>query len=551
MDKMSKQHNRHFIKFIIGAWIIVANLSLFYIHATDLSTLYPKGNKSAEDKIHLIHADNLEYDQFTNPDAQRLSGDVEFLHKDLRMFCDSAVLFLSTNSFEAFGSIKIEQGDTVSLLGEYLYYDGNTQIAEVRYNVEMRHRESLLLTDSLNFDRLESKGYFFEGGTLIDGENVLTSDWGEYYTSTRKSSFNYNVILESPQYRLISDTLNYDLQTKWADVSGPSEIRSGKSIIKTQKGYYNTETQKAELFERSQYYNGGKSVVGDSVYYDKLNGIATAYNNIIYEDTISKHILLGDYCYYNEILGDAIVTKNALAKEYSSSTDTLFVHADTLKLHTYNIDTDSLYRTIHGYYHVRAYRDDIQAVCDSLSFNSQDKRMTMYKDPIVWSEARQILGEEINVFLNDSTIDSIYVERQALLVEQVDSLHYNQVSGQEMHSYFKNGEMRENQVVGNVQIIFYPLENDSTVLYHNYTETSKMSMFMQNRKLYKIWAPASQGYFYPIGTAPRERTILENFAWFDYIRPKDKNDLFQWRGKEKGKELKATIRREAPLQKLK
>lgn len=551
MDKMSKQQKRHLKKLMIGAWIIVANLSLFYIHATDLSTLYPKGNKSAEDKIHLIHADNLEYDQFTNPDAQRLSGDVEFLHKDLRMFCDSAVLFLSTNSFEAFGSIKIEQGDTVSLLGEYLYYDGNTQIAEVRYNVEMRHRESLLLTDSLNFDRLENKGYFFEGGTLIDGENVLTSDWGEYYTSTRKSSFNYNVILESPQYRLISDTLNYDLQTKWADVSGPSEIRSGKSIIKTQKGYYNTETQKAELFERSQYYNGGKSVVGDSVYYDKLNGIATAYNNIIYEDTISKHILLGDYCYYNEILGDAIVTKNALAKEYSSSTDTLFVHADTLKLHTYNIDTDSLYRTIHGYYHVRAYRDDIQAVCDSLSFNSQDKRMTMYKDPIVWSEARQILGEEINVFLNDSTIDSIYVERQALLVEQVDSLHYNQVSGQEMHSYFKNGEMRENQVVGNVQIIFYPLENDSTVLYHNYTETSKMSMFMQNRKLYKIWAPASQGYFYPIGTAPRERTILENFAWFDYIRPKNKYDLFEWRGKEKGKELKATIRREAPLQKLK
>ena len=551
MDKMSKQQKRHLKKLMIGAWIIVANLSLFYIHATDLSTLYPKGNKSAEDKIHLIHADNLEYDQFTNPDAQRLSGDVEFLHKDLRMFCDSAVLFLSTNSFEAFGSIKIEQGDTVSLLGEYLYYDGNTQIAEVRYNVEMRHRESLLLTDSLNFDRLESKGYFFEGGTLIDGENVLTSDWGEYYTSTRKSSFNYNVILESPQYRLISDTLNYDLQTKWADVSGPSEIRSGKSIIKTQKGYYNTETQKAKLFERSQYYNGGKSVVGDSVYYDKLNGIATAYNNIIYEDTISKHILLGDYCYYNQILGDAFVTKNALAKEYSSSTDTLFVHADTLKLHTYNIDTDSLYRTIHGYYHVRAYRDDIQAVCDSLSFNSQDKRMTMYKDPIVWSEARQILGEEINVFLNDSTIDSIYVERQALLVEQVDSLHYNQVSGQEMHSYFKNGEMRENQVVGNVQIIFYPLENDSTVLYHNYTETSKMSMFMQNRKLYKIWAPASQGYFYPIGTAPRERTILENFAWFDYIRPKNKYDLFEWRGKEKGKELKATIRREAPLQKLK
>ena len=210
-----------------------------------------------------------------------------------------------------------------------------------------------------------------------------------------------------------------------------------------------------------------------------------------------------------------------------------------------------MYRTLHGYFHVRAYRKDIQAVCDSLAFNTKSNKMAMYKDPIVWSGPRQILGEEINIFLNDSTIDSIYVERQALLVEQLDSLHYNQISGQEMHSYYKDGKMKENQVIGNVQIIFYPLEKDSTILYQNYTETSRMNMFMRNNKLHKIWVPASQGYFYPIGTAPKERTMLKNFAWFDYIRPLDKNDLFLWRKKESGTELKTTIRKKSPLQILK
>lgn len=549
MDKMNEQHTKIFLRVLFLAWIIVAGL--LYIHATNFTVNQSKPIQSSEEKIHLIHADNLQFDKISNPDAQCLSGDVEFLHKGLKMYCDSAVLYTSTNSFQAFGNIRMEQGDSLSLVGEYLFYNGITQIAEIRNNVEMRHRESILLTDSLNYDRLDSKGYFFEGGILIDGENTLTADWGEYYTSTRKSSFNYDVKLENPQYTLTSDTLHYDLSTKWSEVCGPSRIISGSSLIYTEKGYYNTSSQRATLFNRPEYYNQGKKMVGDSVYYDKIAGVTTAYNNIIYEDTISKHILIGDYCYYNELTGEAIVTKKALVKDFSNKKDTLFVHADTLKLYTYNINTDSVYRTLHGYFHVRAYRKDIQAVCDSLAFNTKSNKMAMYKDPIVWSGPRQILGEEINIFLNDSTIDSIYVERQALLVEQLDSLHYNQISGQEMHSYYKDGKMKENQVIGNVQIIFYPLEKDSTILYQNYTETSRMNMFMRNNKLHKIWVPASQGYFYPIGTAPKERTMLKNFAWFDYIRPLDKNDLFLWRKKESGTELKTTIRKKSPLQILK
>ncbi len=464
------------------------------------------------------------------------------------MFCDSAVLFQTTNSFEAFGNVKMLQGDTLSLTGDFLFYDGETQIAQIRHNVVMTHRNSVLLTDSLNYDRLYNVGYFFEGGKLIDGENTLTSDWGEYYTSTRKSSFNYNVKLENAKYTLISDTLHYDTQTKWADVSGPSNIYSGESRIYTERGFYNTDTQKAELFSRTVYYNKGRKMEGDSVYYDKNNGIMTAYHDIVYEDLDNKNILMGDYCRYNELTGEALATRKALVKDFSSSDDTLFVHADTLRLYTYNMDTDSVYRVLHGYFHVRAYRTDVQAVCDSLVFNSQQKRLTLYRDPIVWNEHKQILGEEINVFTNDSTIDSIYVERQALLVEQIDSVHYNQIAGQDMRSFFQQGEMRENQVNGNVRLIFYPLEKDSTVLYQNYTETSKMRMFMKDRKMTRIWAPASQGQFYPVGLAPHEKTFLDCFAWFDYIRPLNKHDLFEWRGKKVGTELKPTIRREAPVQ---
>lgn len=508
-------------------------------------------DKKKEDRIYLVHADSLMFDQYQHPDAQRLSGKVQFRHEGMVFDCDSAVLYEKTESFEAFGNVKVVQGDTLSLVGKYLYYDGNAKLLQVREGVEMRHRDQVLYTDSLNYDRMFSLGYYFEGGKLVDGQNVLTSDWGEYYTSTRKSTFNYNVRLENPKFDLTSDTLHYDVATKWTKIVGPSNIVSGKSRIYTELGYYNSGTEESKLYNRSVVYNDGTRMTGDSIFYNKLTGIVRAYSNIEYEDVKNKNMMTGNYCWYDELKGEALAYDSALIKDYSSPQDTLFVHADTLRMYSYHVDTDSVYRVLHGYFHVRAYRTDVQAVCDSLVANSRERKMTLYRDPIVWSGSRQILGEEINVFSNDSTIDSVYVQRQALMVEQVDSTHFNQVAGQLMRSFFKNGEIKENRVDGNVYVVQFPMEKDSVLLYQNYTETTQLRMYMENRKLKRLWAPAATGSFYPIGMAPADRTRLDNFAWFDYIRPLNKQDVFVWRGKAKGTELKPIIRREAPLQQLK
>ena len=59
-------------------------------------------------------------------------------------------------------------GDTLFIYGDYLYYDGMTQIAQLRENVKMINRNTTLLTDSLNYDRLYDLGYYFDGGD-VDG----------------------------------------------------------------------------------------------------------------------------------------------------------------------------------------------------------------------------------------------------------------------------------------------------------------------------------------------------------------------------------------------
>lgn len=554
-DFKSKKSNINFRQKKTGhlfAWAALC-FSLMVLAQAN-AVLAPKGNnpprEKNRDKIELIHADDVIYNQFEIPGAQRFSGNVEFRHNGMRLFCDSAVLFQASNSFEAFGHVKMLQGDTLSLTGKRLYYHGDDLMAEVRENVVLKHRRQTLLTDSLNYDRLYNLAYFFEGGKLIDGHTTLTSDWGEYHSDTKKSLFNYHVELRSPKFRLVTDTLHYNTNTKWAQAVGPTNIYSGDDRIYTEDGYYNTATERTRLFNRSKVYGRDSELEGDSIYYNKKTGEMLARHNVVYVDKKNKSMLFGNYCQYNEITGLAHAHGKALAKYYSNEQDTLFVHADTLKLFTYNIKTDSVYRVLHGYFHARAFRSDVQAVADSLVFNSSEKKLTLYRDPIVWSGNRQILGEEINVFCNDSTIDSVYVERQSFLAEKVDSTHFNQVSAQLMRSYFEKGEMKKNYADGNVYVINYPLEKDSTILYQNYTETSQLRMYMKNRKLAKLWTPAAKGAYYAIGMAPPDRTFLETFAWFDYIRPRGKYDLFEWRPKKKGTELKASVRHEAPVQVL-
>lgn len=509
--------------------------------------------KKVDERVYLIHADRLSFDRYgRRPDAQVLNGHVSFRHKGATLTCDSAYFFEATNSFEAFGHVKLKQGDTLTLVSDYAYYDGNEQMARSRRNVILTHRGTKLYTDSLDYDRLYNLGYFFEGGKMVDNKNVLTSDWGEYDTETRDAVFNYDVKLKNPKFYLETDTLYYDVHTRLAHVTGPSTVTSGKSMVKTQDAYYDTNNDKARLFGRSVLVDEAKEITGDSLFRDEKKGTAEGFGNVIYRDKQNKNEMYSEYFWYDENHGYAYATDHAKLVDYSQK-DTLYLHGDTLKMVSYNVNTDSVWRKLHCYYKVRMYRKDMQAVCDSLVYNSKDSVMTMYKDPIAWNVNRQLLGEIIDIFMKDSTIEHAHINGQALSIEKIDEKdHFNQVSSKDMFAYFINGDIHQSDAIGNVQTIFYPVdEKDSTFQGLNYLETDTMRMYLQERKLQRIKTNKASGTTYPMTQIPSNKYHLTQFAWFDYVRPTDKDDIFVWRGKKSGTELKKINRKEAPLQTLK
>ena len=531
--------------------IILAILCLFGLGLVQ-SRQAPKKKRrqKTSERVYLVHADRLRYDRFgTVPDAQVLNGNVQFRHKGAKLYCDSAYFYQASNSFKAFGNVRMYQGDTLSLFSDYAYYDGNDQMAEARHNVVLTHRKTKLYTDSLNYDRLYGIGYFFEGGKMVDKDNVLVSDWGEYDTETRVAVFNYDVDLKNPKFVLSTDTLHYDTRTSLAHIVGPSTITSGASVIHTSQGYYDTNKDFARLYGRSTLTNNGKTLTADSLFNDEKKAVSQGFGNVVYTDTVNKNEMNSNYFWYNDSTGFAFATDSAVLKDYSQG-DTLFVHSDTMKVYTFNMNTDSVYRKAHCYNKVRAFRTDVQAVCDSLVYNTKDSCLTMYRDPIVWNANRQLLGEVIEVFMKDSTIDRAHVVNQALSVEMLpDSTKFNQIASREMFGFFNKGQLYKTEAVGNVQCVYYFQDDkDSSLISMTYLETDTMRMTMENRQLQSIWTCKQQGTMYPITQIPPSKRELPSFAWFDYVRPRDKHDIFNWRGKAKGTELKDVSRRSAPLQ---
>ena len=154
-----------------------------------------------------------------------------------------------------------------------------------------------------------------------------------------------------------------------------------------------------------------------------------------------------------------------------------------------------------------------------------------------------MLGEKIMIYMNDSTIDWAHIQNQALSVEQLDSTSYNQVTGKEMKAWFQGGEMRKVDVIGSVRLVYYPMDSDSTLIGMNVSETSKLEIYLQDRKIERmVMSPKSNGVLYPMSQIPAGKDRLENFVWFDYIRPLNKADIFNWREKRVEDQLKKNVR---------
>ena len=496
-------------------------IKLFVLFVVLPFTLHPQAEKTTN--VILEHAESLTFDRSRDAERQVLRGNVRFRHEGAVMTCDSAYFYTANNSMDAFGNVRMVQGDTLFGYSDVLYYDGNKKLALMRRNVRLINRDVVLTTEQLDYNRAANIAYYFEGGKITDPANVLVSQRGFYYPQSKMAEFKNDVTLTNPDFLLNSDTLKYNTFTKTAYIVGPSTIDHSDTRIYSELGNYNTQTQFASLFKRSVIETEeGRVVTGDTIYYDRAIGLGRIYSNIEIKDTQRKVMLKGNVGRYNEATGEAFITNKALAIDYSAQ-DSLFLHADSL----FYIK-DSIYNNMKAYHGVRFFRSDLQGKCDSIFYSSRDSILTMFFEPVLWSENNQLTGDRIQIFVRNGEVDYIHVQGNAMAVMQdTDTLKFNQLVGREIRAFVVDGELRKVEVNGNTQSIYFPREDDGTLVGVNRTESSFMTVYMQNNKVHKVVLyPGASGKMMPDEGLVHEDVFFPQFAWHEELRPQRKEDVF-------------------------
>lgn len=538
----------------------------------------PSANRYQSGKVFLEEADSLYTTPDTGRERQILKGNVKFRQGGMFMYCDSAYYYPEHNSMDAFGNVRMVQGDTLRGFADVVYYDGDSKFAKMRTRgsgkVKLENRNVTLTTDSLDYSLMQELGWYNYGGKIEDGVNVLTSTVGRYSPATKIAEFEDNVLLVNNKdgYTLTTSQLLYNTSTHIASIDRPTTIAGATDTIYTTKGMYNTVSDNARLESRSTIHHRDSAMnlitlEGDSIIYDKKRRVSEAYmfrdplkdaHPMVITDTARHAILIGGYGYYNDSIRFSFATEYPLLKEFSQK-DTLFLRADTIegrvlvkkvplgdvpfkaeerqfasapktffsKVKELPDTADSIKFEDREFYEAKAFRrarffrQDVQGVADSLHFDQLDSVLHMVRKPVVWNGERQVTGTLINVHFNDSTVDWVELPSFGILSEHVAEEYYNQLSGKKMFATFSNGELDRLEVDGNVQTIFLPAEKDSTYNKLISAESSFMTADMSARKLdkLKMW-PEVSGKATPLFLIKKTDIYLPAFQKLDEIRPR-------------------------------
>jgi lipopolysaccharide export system protein LptA len=483
-----------------------------------------KDKEKGVDKIKIERADRLQGGTFNGQKINKFIGNVAFSQQGTMLYCDSAYQYQKKNKqneIEAFGHVRITQGDSITLTGDRLHYNGGTRKAVMKGNVLLKDKKITLTTTYLEYDLNSRLAHYINGGTIQDGGTTLTSEQGFYSTGSKVFRFKNNVRVVNPakQYTLTSDTLHYNSVTKIASFKGPSKIESKEGIIDAQEGDYNTVTGES-VFQSpqggTQVKTGDYKLTGDHIYYDEKKKVGVVKKNVRLTSEKDNIIIEGDFANYWGNTGISKIYGNVLMKNAVKG-DTLYLTADTL----ISIDSgDPAKKRLLAFNNTRIFKSDLQGICDSLAYNFADSTINFYRDPVLWSDENQISADSINIEMVNRQIDKMNLRLNSFIISQDTLINYNQVKGKNMKAFFKEGKIFKVDVNGNGESVYFALEADTILTGMNKVACSNMIIRFQDNKVGSLsFLQKPDGKFVPPHELQEPEKKLKGFQWREKERP--------------------------------
>lgn len=466
-----------------------------------------------------------------NGDIWILYRQVRATHEGMILNADSAHYNTSENSFTAFRNVVIQLSDTTFIYGDRLYYDGNTRVVDIWADtVVLIDGATSLRANHLTYERNRSTAYYTEWGYGSSEDRDLFSRQGQYNSDLKQFYIYDDVVLTDSTMRLVTDTLLYNTETSVAHFESPTFIYSDSSTIYSELGDYNTETRFAISYRASHVDNQGRTIDCDTLFYDEILDYGKAKGNVVIVDSANELTCTGRYGETSQVNRFSFVTDSAHVL-FVDKGDSLFLHADTVYLTTDS--TDQLH-TVRANYHVKVFRRDAQAMCDSAFYNAADSTLLLYKNPVLWYEHYQCVADTIELLHDSSGMRQAWLRSSCFAMQQVDRDKFNQLKGHQGVVYFHDGEPDYADVLGNAQMVFYITEEDTsghtTLVGVNAGMGTDIRIYFDSTRapVRVVTYDKPDMQTYPVGMLPAELKRLPDFRWLSQHRPRKPEDVFVW-----------------------
>ncbi len=487
------------------------------------------GLLQAQRKVKIEHANTLRGSVKDGERVDWLIGDVVFVQNKTTIYCDSAIFYRARNSVDAYGKIRITEGDSVSVTASRLTYDGNKKIAYLRKDVIFTKLETAVLyTDFLDFDRMKNEARYFNSGKLVDSTNTLTSKKGYYDLRNNMASFKGDVVGVNKDYTLNSDTFQYNSTSKFIFFRALTSLKNkdGNEAF-YQSGHYDTRKKQSNLTQ-GDIQTPSYKLKGTRLYLDDLRKMYTAKGNVVMTSMAENMNIYGDDGFYDKANGISKVYGHAYVARVMDTGDTLFIAADTLV----SIDNpDPKKKRLLAYYHVKIFKTDLQGIADSLVYVASDSVLYFYRDPVLWANGNQMTADSIRILIRNKKINRVYMTSNSFVVSSDTLMNFNQIKGRKMTASFDGNLLHHVVVEGNGESIYYALqakeesvkgkqEKTTIVSGMNRIICSNMRINFKEGKVNNIsFFVKPDASFIPPHELKQEETRLGGFKWRGENRP--------------------------------
>lgn len=528
---------------------------------------------------------------YINPNKQvEAFGNVQMLQDDsIRIFSD--ILYYDGLLRQAKLRQNVVLTDSnMTMFTEKLDYDLNTRIATFPEESLIESDSSTLVSKRGRYDTRTSEAYFHDSVRITNPNYKLTADSLAFNTRTEVATFLGATTVYNKDKLVYCEDGYYDSRNNYALLyqnarfenreDGKEEIATGDTII------YDGSIDRYYLIGNAHFENEDQQVDADTIVMDgKTEQYYFRGNpNFSSRDSSSNQTiqaLSSDYDEVNQVMlfrGEVRVTqdaqiitadsldystetKNSLARGHVVWVDTAanvkitagraiyqdssqYLLADRDPMLTTLVDNDTLWmradtlislpdttaedaRNLYAFHHVRVFKSDMQARCDSLFYDGVDSIFHLFEKPVLWVDETQFTADTILLYLKRSKLDLVWLYNNSLMVSTQEDTFFNQIKGKDSKTQFVDGKVSTMDLYQQGETVYYATDEEGAYMFVNDIDCEDMRLFFGDDQIERILYKGSpKAVVHPMHQVNHNDLMLQGFQWLDSLRIRSKYQLW-------------------------